>query len=391
MKKGVMVTFSEIGLKGVKTREKLIKLLVKNIEEGLKWTGLKPAELFIKWDRIFIFIENDLMEIAKLIKGIPGIRFTAPIYYFENLSLNEFVDEVVREACMGLDKKTFKVETKRRDKSISFTSIEISSMIGKKILEECGRSDLDTKVDLKNPDIKIDVEIDKNYSLFYFQRFEGYDGYPIGSQSSLVSLFSGGTDSAVATWLMMQRGCKAYPIFMNQSPFTGCCSIEKAYQVFFKLRKTILYPEMRLAVAKIGGIMERIVKNVKQKNICLHCKRTMIRVATKYAEKVGAKGLITGESVGQVASQTVDNLYVISQATRMPVFRPLVGFSKEMIHKLAREIDVYELAAKDVGYCDILPSHPITKGKLEEIIEEEKILKLDLRIERVVNNLEFIG
>jgi thiamine biosynthesis protein ThiI len=390
MEKGVLVTFSEISLKSTKTREKLIKLLAENIEKGLNWIDLKPKNLAIKWDRILIFTENDNFEVATSIRGIPGIRFTAPIYYFENISLNEFIDEVVKEVCTKLDKKAFKVETKRRDKSIPFTSIEISSIIGKKILEECKKSNLDAKVDLKNFDIKINIEVDRNYSLFYFQRFEGYDGYPIGSQSSLVSLLSGGTDSAVATWLMMQRGCKVFPIFMNQSPFTGCCYIEKAYQVFFKLRKAVLYPEMKLAVAKIGGIMEKIVKNVKPKNICVHCKRTMIRVATKYAEEVKAKGLITGESVGQVASQTVDNLYVISQATKMPIFRPLIGFSKEVIHKLAKEIDIYEIAAKDIGYCDILPPHPATKSKLEEIIDEEKNLELDFEIDEAINKLEFI-
>jgi thiamine biosynthesis protein ThiI len=390
MEKGVLVTFSEISLKSTKTREKLIKLLAENIEKGLNWIDLKPKNLAIKWDRILIFTENDNFEVATSIRGIPGIRFTAPIYYFENISLNEFIDEVVKEVCTKLDKKAFKVETKRRDKSIPFTSIEISSIIGKKILEECKKSNLDAKVDLKNFDIKINIEVDRNYSLFYFQRFEGYDGYPIGSQSSLVSLLSGGTDSAVATWLMMQRGCKVFPIFMNQSPFTGCCYIEKAYQVFFKLRKAVLYPEMKLAVAKIGGIMEKIVKNVKPKNICVHCKRTMIRVATKYAEEVKAKGLITGESVGQVASQTVDNLYVISQATKMPIFRPLIGFSKEVIHKLAKEIDIYEIAAKDIGYCDILPPHPATKSKLEEIIDEEKNLELDFEIDEAISKLEFI-
>lgn len=391
MEKGVLVTFSEIGLKSARTREKLIKLLAKNIEKGLNWIGFKPKNLIIKWDRIIIFTKNDNFEVAESIKGIPGIRFTAPIYYFQNLSLDELVNEVVKEVITKLNRKTFKVETKRKDKSIPFTSIEISSMIGKKILEECKKNNFDVKVNLKNFDIKINVEVDRNYSLFYFQRFEGYDGYPIGSQSSLVSLLSGGTDSAVATWLMMQRGCKAFPIFMNQSPFTGCCHIEKAYQVFSKLRKVTLYPEINLAVAKIGGIMEKIVKNVKPKNICVHCKRTMIKVATKYAENVKAKGLITGESVGQVASQTVDNLYVISQATKMPIFRPLIGFSKEFIHKLAKEINIYEVAAKDVGYCDILPPHPITKSKLEEILDEEKNLELDFEIKKVMENLEFVN
>ncbi|MEM3755039.1 MAG: THUMP domain-containing protein, partial [Candidatus Bathyarchaeia archaeon] len=154
MEKGVLVTFSEIGLKSARTREKLIKLLAKNIEKGLNWIGFKPKNLIIKWDRIIIFTKNDNFEVAESIKGIPGIRFTAPIYYFQNLSLDELVNEVVKEVITKLNRKTFKVETKRKDKSIPFTSIEISSMIGKKILEECKKNNFDVKVNLKNFDIK---------------------------------------------------------------------------------------------------------------------------------------------------------------------------------------------------------------------------------------------
>jgi len=115
----------------------------------------------------------------------------------------------------------------------------------------------------------------------------------------------------------------------------------------------------------------------------------MYKIAEKYSEKIGAKGIVTGESVGQVASQTIDNLYVISQSIKIPIYRPLAGMSKEMIHEFAKKIGIYDVAAVDIGYCDILPKHPTTKGKIDEIIEEEKAMDLDKEIEETFQQITY--
>jgi thiamine biosynthesis protein ThiI len=388
MEKGVLIAFSEIGLRSKNVRKQMIKLLVRNILNGLKWKKIDINEIKILWDRIIIIANNNL-EIAKIISKIPGVRYAAPIYLIKTSNLEEIIEEISNETYLKVSDKKFKVETKRRYKELELNSMQISSLIGKKILEKCLEKNINTKVDLKNPDILVEVEIDKEYSLYYFERFEGYGGYPIGAQTPLVSLFSGGTDSCVATWLMMNRGCKIYPIFIDQSPFMGCCNIDRAIKVFQALRDYVLYPDMELAIVKVGKIMEKIIKNSIPKNICLHCKRTMYKIAEKYSEKVGAKGIVTGESVGQVASQTIDNLYVISQSINLPIYRPLAGMSKEMIHEFAKKIGIYDIAAIDIGYCDILPEHPTTKGKINEIIEEEKKMDLDKEIEEVFQQITY--
>lgn len=388
MEKGVLIAFSEIGLRSEPVRKQMIKLLARNILNGIKWKKMKVDKIKALWDRIII-ITNDNLEIAKIISKIPGVRYAAPIYLIQTNNIEEIIEKISNEAYLKVSEKKFKVETKRRYKELKLNSMQISSLIGKRILDLCLEKNINTKVDLENPDIKIEVEIDKEYSLYYFERFEGYGGYPIGAQTPLVSLFSGGTDSGVAAWLMMNRGCKIYPIFIDQSPFMGCCYIDRTIEVFKILRDYVLYPNMELAIVKAGKIMEKIVKNSAPKNICLHCKRAMYKIAEKYSEKIGAKGIVTGESVGQVASQTIDNLYIISQSISIPIYRPLAGMSKEMIHEFAKKIGIYDIAAVDLGYCDILPEHPTIKGKMDEILEEEKTMDLDKEIEEAFQKITY--
>ncbi|RLG58967.1 tRNA 4-thiouridine(8) synthase ThiI [Candidatus Geothermarchaeota archaeon] len=387
VKKGVLVAFSEIGLRTAGVRRNLTKLLAENLRKGLRWKGIKFYEIEARWERIFIFTDKS-EEVAELIKGVPGIRFTAPMYLVESSDLKPMLDKISELALEFVSGKSFKVIAKRRFKKLPYTSMQFSSLLGERIIRRCKEMGAKATVDLIEPEVKVNVEIDKDHSLVYFMRFEGFGGNPIGSQSPLVSLFSGGTDSAVAAWLMLQRGCRVFPIFMDQFPFNGLRA-KRAYRVFHRLKEVVLYPELTLAIAKIGTLMENLARNVKPKNICVHCKRLMLKIANKYAKKVKAKGLVTGESIGQVASQTVDNLYVISQASDLPIYRPLSGFSKEMIHDLAREIDIYELAAVDLGSCKLLPPHPTTKANLKEILDEERRLNVDSWIDDVIDSLEF--
>ncbi len=384
MRSGILVAFSEISIRSTPVRRRLIKLLRRNIERGLKWRGIEFEEIVSTWDRIFVFAENT-EEIALLLRDIPGVRFTAPIYYLEEENIEELLQGTLDYLTHEVKGRTFKVETRRRDKDYPMNSMEISALIGERILKIAEGA----RVSLKDPEVVIHVEIGREYSLLYTKRFEGLGGYPIGAQSPLVVLLSGGTDSAVAMWLILHRGCMAYPLFINQSPFTGCCYIERAYIVFERLREKVMMPDLRLAVAKVGRIMEEIVLNVKPRNICIHCKRLMMRVAEGYAEMVGAKGIVTGESIGQVASQTIDNLYTISAAVRLPIYRPLAGMSKEMIHELAKICEIYEIAAKSVPYCDILPPHPTTRAKLEEIEREEEKLGIEEKVREVLDKIEF--
>lgn len=386
MRRGVLVAFSEIGIRSTPVRRRLIGLLRRNIKRGLRWLGVEFEEVVSTWDRLFIFAEEG-EKIASLLRDVPGVRFAAPIYYLQRADVDALLQELGEKLSKEVSGRTFRVETKRRDKSFPMNSMEISALVGKELLTMCEGS----KVCLDRPEVTVHVEIGRDYSLLYTRRFEGVGGYPVGAQSPLVVLLSGGTDSAVAMWLVLHRGCEVYPLFINQSPFTGCCYIERAYHVFNRLREKVMMPDMKLATAKVGRLMEDIVLNVKPSNICVHCKRVMMRVAEGYARKMGAMGIITGESIGQVASQTVDNLYVISLAISLPIYRPLAGMSKEMIHEMAKRAGIYEIAARSIPYCDILPPHPTTRAKLEEIQEEEKMIGVNERVREIVERIEIYG
>jgi thiamine biosynthesis protein ThiI len=384
MRKGVLIAFSEIGIRSKPVRRRLMGLLRRNIERGLRWLNIEFEEVASTWDRLFVFADEG-EEIAALVKDVPGVRFTAPIYYHEAADVDALLRESLGSLLREISGKTFKVETKRRDKSFPLNSMEISAVVGEKLLAACERA----RVRLTEPEVTVYIEIGSHYSLLYTRRFEGLGGYPIGAQSPLVVLLSGGTDSAAAMWLVLHRGCMVYPLFINQSPFTGCCYIERAYHIFKRLKERVMMPDMRLATAKVGRLMEEIVLNVKPSNICVHCKRVMMRVAEGYAQRVGAKGIVTGESIGQVASQTIDNLFVISMATSLPIYRPLAGMSKEMIHELAKRAGIYEISARSIPYCDILPPHPTTRARLEEIEEEEKELGIDGKVREIIEEIEF--
>ncbi|NIM45200.1 MAG: tRNA 4-thiouridine(8) synthase ThiI [Nitrososphaeria archaeon] len=388
-REGVLIAFSEIGLRTKRVRRRLLRLLTKNIEYALKWKGLKYNELSTSWNRILVYTKEN--NAAELLSHIPGVRFTA---YCHIIPGEPDVDKlsylVAERLAPQLEGKTFKVETHRRKKDLPYESLQISSLIGRRILEECGRRGITTKVKMTRPDIRAFVEVDKEHSLFYSKRYEGEGGYPIGAQGPMVSLFSGGTDSAVASWLVMTRGVRIYPLFIDQSPFVGCCNLVKAVDVLLALRDFVLYPNLNLAVSKVGKIMEKIVERANKRYICVLCKRLMYKVATHYARGVEAKGIVTGESIGQVASQTVDNLYVLSQATHLPLYRPLAGFSKERIHEIAKRIDVYKTAAVDMGYCDILPNKPATRSDLATIEGEEEKIDIEEDIKQAVMKIEMI-
>lgn len=384
------MAFSEIGLRTKWVRKRMLRLLAENIRKALEWKQKSYDGISTSWNRILVYTDDG--EVAELLRRVPGVRYAAPCSVVEeDLDVDRLASRVAVELTSKIAGKSFKVETRRRKKDLPYKSPQISSMIGAKILERCRERGIDTEVKMSQPDVRVHVEIDEGLSLFYTERYEGEGGYPIGAQSPLVCLLSGGTDSAVASWLVATRGIGINPLFIDQSPYIGCCYLAKAVDVFLALRECVLYPDLSLAVAKVGKIMEKIVEGATPRYICILCKRLMYRIAALYAGRVGAKGIVTGESIGQVASQTVDNLYVISQATHIPVYRPLAGLSKERIHEVAKRIGVYDIAAVDVGYCDILPRRPATRSDLKTIEAEEEKIGLEEDIERAVEKIEVMG
>jgi thiamine biosynthesis protein ThiI len=232
------------------------------------------------------------------------------------------------------------------------------------------------KVNLAHPDKMIHIEIRANEAYLYDTVIKGVGGLPLGVEGTLVALVSGGIDSPVAAWMMMKRGCRIIPLFVALDVFLDDTTIARAQRVVDKLAK--YQPGIELTVVPdtyLAAVQEELVHRHLEKYTCIFCKRRMYRVAAAYAKKTGAKGIVTGESIGQVASQTLDNLVVLTDAAEIPVYRPLIGFDKEETVIIAREIGTFGQSISHASGCTAVPKGPSTKAKLDTIREIESTLE----------------
>jgi thiamine biosynthesis protein ThiI len=195
---------------------------------------------------------------------------------------------------------------------------------------------------------------------------------PYGSQGKAVSLISGGIDSPAASWQMMKRGCNIFPIFADLAPYTTSAADDRLIQVLRKLFEYTPYKQITFYRFPHGIYLEQAKEFIPPKLTCIFCKRMMYRVAEKLALSLNAKGIVTGENLGQVASQTLDNLYILNQAVKLPVFRPLIGFDKNETIDLSRKLDLYASSIMQVPGCTAVPQYPETHGSLEDILKIEQ-------------------
>jgi thiamine biosynthesis protein ThiI len=275
------------------------------------------------------------------------------------------------------ENQTFAVRA-RRVGTQEYTSKDVEIQVGAEVLKQLEHRRI--SVNLDEPDVTLFVEVRNDAAFIYHNVVDGPGGLPFGSQGRLVCLFSGGIDSPVAAWLMMKRGATVELLFLDQRPYVGDNYAERARIVAGNLRRYIPKKELVLNNAPFGEIMSVIASEVPEKNKCIICKRMMYRVACSFAEKKQAEGIITGESLGQVASQTLFNLRVLDEVSTFPVFRPLIGFNKREIVDLAKDIKTYESSILSIQSCSVVPSKPTTKAKIVEILEIER----DLPVTRLV-------
>ncbi len=369
-----MAAYGEIAIKSDIVRRRFVKRLMNNIIEGLSGTG--KVKVIHKWSRILIDVE-DILRAVNVLSKIFGIVYFAP-YKFVNLnSLEDFI----RNNCSSLleDAESFAIRVRRKGKHV-FTSRDLEAKLGKIVKEN-----LDLNVSLENPDKTLYVEIKGNDCYIYNSRIQGPGGLPLGTAGRVVSLISGGIDSPVAAWMLMKRGCTIIPLFAyfpkNDDSmlkrFLKVISILKEWHIGFELPIYLFRHEHNLEV----------FMNSAPKYTCILCKRMMYRVANFLAEKVNADAIATGENLAQVASQTLKNLRVIDQASRLPVLRPLIGFDKDEIVALARKIGTFTASSMNIGECWAKPSKPVTRAKFSEIIKIEEKLNVDKLLEESVRSL----
>ncbi len=369
-KKRVLIHYDELSLKSQPVRRFMEKVLIRNIKWMLDREKLSYESIKRERGRIFIDTSSP-REVCGALSKVFGIVSTSPV-----LEAPAEIDEIIRlstrvaEMLLGPE-ESFAVRA-RRTGTHSFTSMDVQREVGAAILAKT-RS-LNTRVNLTNPDKQIFVEIREKKAYVYHEIFQGPGGLPYGSEGKMVSLFSGGIDSPVATWLMMKRGCRVIPVYFDNSPYTDNTTLERAISVLKVLREYATQKSFYIYVVPHGKTLEKIIKTAPRKLTCLLCKRTLYRVATAIAKKERAKGIVTGESLGQVASQTLDNLMILNEATSLPVYRPLIGLNKREIEEIARRIGTFELSSTSVTSCSAVPEKPATKADLEEVISAEEVI-----------------
>ena len=378
MKKLIMIKYGELTTKKA-NRKIFITMLENNIKKILSNLDYK-----IKKDRVRMYIESDSIELVeKKLKKIFGIHSIVECYQV-NTNIEEIETSIL--SLLPSEGKTFKVNTKRADKTFPIPSMDFNNKIGGFILKNTS-----LKVDVHNPDIMVHIEIRVEGTFLYFNEMPGLGGYPVGIQGKGLLMLSGGIDSPVAGYLALKRGIDLDCLYFESPPHT---SVEAKNKVI-KLASIIneYSGNIRVFVLPFTEIQEEIYKNVDDSYIITIMRRFMYRIAERLAHKYQAKIIVNCESVGQVASQTLTSMSVINAVTCMPVIRPVACLDKLEIIEIAKKIETYETSILPYEDCCtiFLPKHPVIHPNLEKVLSLEKKLNIEELIDRAIEKVEIIS
>ncbi|OGP06087.1 MAG: tRNA 4-thiouridine(8) synthase ThiI [Deltaproteobacteria bacterium GWA2_38_16] len=381
-----LIRYDELALKG-QNRRIFEKQLIANIRHQLKDCAPRCERL---WGRIFLSGHSEQREesIREKLKKIFGIASFSPI-----VECAPDLEEIKKRSlellhsCGLLTAKSFRVTTNRVDKRFPLTSQDTNIEIANFLLPQFPM----LSVNLTHPDLELGIEIRQEGTFLYLEKEKGLCGLPVGTGGSVLTLLSGGIDSPVAAYLMMKRGCTVGFIHFYSYPYTGEQSKEKVIE----LAKTVTQYQhpSRLFLISFSKIQEEIAKHSNERFRTVLYRRAMQRIATAVAQKNRYKALVTGESLGQVASQTLGNLSTISQSTDILILRPLVAFNKQETVNLAKHIGTFDISIRPFDDCCTLfqPKNPATQAKLSQVLmEEEKIPSLPSLIEEAIEQSEVI-
>ena len=357
MKNQWLIRYSEIFLKSDPVRRQWENVLISNILEVM-------PDIHVRNERGRIWLDGNVRP--ELLKNIFGIVSFSEVEHIRLDETGEYLPDYCRRHGFN-QAKTFAVRIKRVGTHI-FTSndkaIEYGDLL-RKVFPNL-------KVNLAVPEKEIHVEIRGDQVYLYDTVTKAAGGLPLGVEGTLVALVSGGIDSPVAAWMMMKRGCRIIPLFVALDTFLDETTLARAKRVVEVLAR--YQPGIELTVIRdsyLAAAKKELVRNHLEKYTCIFCKRRMYRIATALAQQVGAKGIVTGESIGQVASQTLDNLLVLTDMAEIPIYRPLIGFDKEETTTIAREIGTFAESTSAASGCKAVPKGPSTKAKLDKIREIE--------------------
>jgi thiamine biosynthesis protein ThiI len=357
----ILLRYGEIALKG-QNRTFFFRKLRRNLRRCLKANGLEGT-VWQEGQRIFL--ETDEVDAAvSAVQRVFGLVSLSPVHATkaELGGIAQAALQVAQNA--GLDtKRTFRVRARRSDKSFPCISPDIERHIGGAIALATG-----AKADLsKAADVEIGIEVQPGRALVYGETIPGPGGLPLGSQGRVVALLSSGIDSPVAIWLMMKRGCGVIPVHFS----TGSAQTEQVQAVVEALNRYAHGWQLRPIILSHQEVLAPTLARLREARgerwACLFCKRVMLTKAAEIATEMDAAALVTGDSLGQVASQTLNNMEVISHGIRKPILRPLVGMDKTEIMDLARQIGTYDVSTQKSYTCPFLPDRPLTQASIPKL------------------------
>jgi thiamine biosynthesis protein ThiI len=359
----VLIRYHEIALKKG-NRQYFTELLKRNLLAAVKDLGAKEVRSLPA--RLLLTFKSDVDPLV-LIQRIGGVFGVANFSIVERTSRDiEVLKTRILESLNGARFASFRIETQRGDKTFPLTSPEINRELGAAVKAKTG-----ARVDLENAEFTVTVEILPRDAFFGFDKISGAGGLPVGASGRVVALISGGFDSPVAAYRMMQRGCRIVFVHFHSAPYQDKTSQDKVRDLVKLLTRHQFLS--RLYLVPFGEIQRQIVAAVARPLRVVLYRRMMLRIAEAIARKAKAMALVTGESLGQVASQTLENMAVIQQAARLPILRPLVGMDKQEIIDQSRRIGTFEISSvPDQDCCQLfVPKHPATKARFGDVEADE--------------------
>ena len=381
MKKVIIIKYGELS-----TKKDNINYFISCLKDNIRNSIKDDCKIIFDRGRMYIYSNdenyNEILDKLKYIFGIHEINLGYKIDGNNILDIENNLIELIKDKKF----KTFKVETKRSYKNYKMNSMEISKYLGGVVLKTLKN----ISVDVHNPECLINVEVRNDSSYIYFDKISGIGGYPVGSLGKGLLMLSGGIDSPVAGYLSLKRGVRIEGVYFESPPHTSEAAKNKVIELTKLLTKYSGY--IKLHIVNFTEIQEEIYKNIPHEYLITIMRRMMYRITEKIAKRNNAKIIINGESIGQVASQTLTSMSAINNVTNMPVIRPVACLDKLEIIDIAKNINTYETSILPYEDCCTIfvPDHPVINPTIEKCIEYEKLINVDELLNNAIKNTSTI-
>lgn len=368
----IIARYGELALKSDRVRRRFEKRLVHNIKASI------DGEVNVRQARIYIDpvdFEDTLEKLGRIFGIVSYSPAVSTKSTFEDIekTVSDYTDYLVDEGLFDGNTK-FAISC-RRVGDHDFSSQEMAAFAGAVVVRKIG-----APVDLSNPELTIFLEVRDGDTYVYHEKIPGPGGLPLGTQGKVVCLVSSGIDSPVATYLMMKRGCEVIALYCDNDPFTSKKALDNYNKLIDQLQNYAAGVPIKKCVVKYGDYLQKARDDAPEKMTCILCKSGMYKIAEKLANKMGALAIVDGSSVGQVASQTLNNILTTRYGVDMPVLSPLIGLDKTEITKIAEEIGTFKISKIDDGGCSAVPRYPETKCDLERFMDACESMNQDEEI-----------